>query len=87
MKISEKDRVALIRKGNQLFNEGKIEMAGKIFKSINYIDGLIRIGDYYYKKSQPLKALTYYKEANCKPRIEELSQKMFEVLKMWIKEE
>lgn len=87
MKLKESERIELIRKGNQLFNEGNVEMAAKIFKATNYIDGLIRIGDYYYKKSQPLRALTYYKAANCKPRIEELAGKMFEVLKTWLEED
>jgi len=86
MKISEKERAALIRKGNQFFNEGKIEMAEKIFIATNYKDGLIRIGDYYYKKSQPLRALTYYTKAGFTPRIKEIAEQMVYALKTWLQE-
>ncbi len=86
MKISDKDRVALIRKGNQLFNEGKIDLAAKIFEAVNYKDGLIRIGDYYYERNQPLIALKYYTKARYKPRIDEIMEKVVVALNQWLKE-
>jgi len=85
-KINDKSRALLIRKGNQLFNEGDISAAEKIFNTTNYKDGLIRIGDFYYNKGQPLKAIVYYRKASFTPRIKEMAEKMVPGLKTWLAE-
>ena len=41
--MTEKERVALIRKGNELYNAGKIEEAIRIFTATGYKDGLTRV--------------------------------------------
>lgn len=64
-----------------------MEMAEKIFVSISYKDGLIRLGDHYYKKGQILQALDLYKKAQFQPRIQELAEQMLAALKTWLKEE
>lgn len=87
MKMSSKDRAELIRKGNQLFNKGDIVKAAKVFETVHYVDGLIRIGDYYYGKKELVNSLIYYKKANYKKRIEQLAPEMAKVFKSWIKEE
>lgn len=86
--LTPKERLILIRKGNELFNSGDIEKAAKIFVTTAYKDGLIRVGDYYYfDKKNPLKALQYYIEARYEKRIAELSERIAAVIKKWLKEE
>lgn len=86
MKIDDKNRSELIRKGNQLFNSGQIEQAAKVFETVNYMDGLIRIGDYYYKKNEFINAIKYYKKAKYKKRIEQLTPEIISVFKNWLSE-
>ena len=53
-------KAALNRKGNMLFNSGKIEEARRIFMTTGYSDGLSRVGDYYKSNNRPLEALKMY---------------------------
>ena len=86
LEVTPKERIILIRKGNELFNRGDVETAKKIFITTAYKDGLIRIGDYYlYQKKQPLTALELYIKAEYRERISQLSEKMAEVIKNWIR--
>lgn len=86
--MTDKERVELIRKGNQLFNEGKIEDAGKIFLATNYKDGLVRVGDYYlYQEKKFFKAFFYYKKANYSKRLEEIYKKWAEVIHFLLEED
>ncbi len=86
--MTDKERVELIRKGNELFNQGRIDEAAKIFLQTNYIDGLIRVGDhYYYQEKKLLKAFVYYKKANYKKRLEELYEKMARIIKFLLEED
>jgi hypothetical protein len=86
--MTDKERIELIRKGNELFNQGKIEEAAKIFLQTNYIDGLIRVGDhYYYQDKKLLKAFVYYKRANYRKRLEEIYEKMARVIKFLLEED
>ena len=86
--LTPKERIFLIRKGNELLNDGDIEKAEKIFVTTAYKDGLIRIGDYYYfNKKNVFKALNLYLEAKYEKRIRELTERMAIVLKKWLNEE
>lgn len=82
--MDSQERAALIRKGNELFNEGKINEAMKLFVRTNYGDGIMRIADlYFYDKKQPLIALRFYRMINRRDRIEEIySRMMFAFKKM-----
>ncbi|MBU1078356.1 MAG: hypothetical protein KKH98_13750 [Spirochaetes bacterium] len=86
VKISKKERAELIRKGNRLFNDGKIEKASRIFETVQYIDGLIRVGDHYYAKKELVNSLIYYKKANYQKRIEQLAPEIASICKAWIAE-
>ncbi len=77
---------ALIRKGNDLFNQGKIDMARRIFVTTKYTDGLIRLGNLYMKERRPLEALRMYWIAPHARRREALIEKMALVLRRWLKE-
>ena len=84
--LSPERKVKLLRKGNQLFNEGDIETAGKIFVTIGYSDGMIRVGDYYYNHNRHLEALRMYKAAPAPQKVEFLISKMAQVVRSWISE-
>lgn len=55
------ERVVLIRKGNEILNSGDFKTAERIFLTVKYDDGLIRIGDHYYKEGNILDALRLYR--------------------------
>jgi hypothetical protein len=83
--LKPKERLLLIRKGNEIFNNGEIEKAAKIFATTAYRDGLIRVGDYYYfEKRDILKALQYYVEAKYERRIGEVTERIAGVIKKWL---
>jgi hypothetical protein len=84
--LSGEQRTALIRKGNALFNQGKIDLAKRIFLTAGYTDGLIRLGDYYYKRRQPLEAFRMYRLAPYKSSSEKMLEKMAMILRSWLKE-
>jgi hypothetical protein len=80
--MEEKERVALIRRGNEFFNDGRVDDAAKIFIATQYRDGLTRIGDlYYFDKKMPLIAYKYYKLAERKDRINDIFLRMMMALK------
>ncbi|MBN2401791.1 MAG: hypothetical protein JXN64_05280 [Spirochaetes bacterium] len=86
--MDDKERIALIRKGNEFFNNGDIDNALKIFVKTDYKDGLIRIGDYYYyEKRQPLTALGFYQKANVKKKVDEIFERMMYALNRLIVED
>lgn len=86
--LTPKERMQLIRKGNELLNDGNVEMAEKIFITTAYKDGLIRIGDYYYfDQKNVFKALNLYLEAKYEKRIKELTERMALILKKWLNED
>jgi len=86
--MEDSEKVQLIRKGNQAFNEGNIDLASKIFKTTEYKDGLIRVGDhYYFDKHQPLMAYGYYKRANHHIMLEKISDGFIFALKHWLGED
>ncbi|MCL2520341.1 MAG: hypothetical protein FWE37_04995 [Spirochaetaceae bacterium] len=78
--VSAGDKVALLRKGNILFNEGNIELASKIFLNLNYTDGIVRVGDYYYNKHEYIKAINLFKAAKDEGRVSKTAKKMADVL-------
>jgi hypothetical protein len=82
--LTPERKVKLLRKGNQLFNEGDIETAGKIFVTIGYTDGMIRVGDYYYNHNHPLEALKMYKAAPAPQKVDFLISKMAQVVRSWL---
>ena len=85
--LKPKERLLLIRKGNEIFNNGEVEKAARIFTTTAYKDGLIRVGDYYYfERKDILKALHYYIEAQYEKRIREVTERIAGVIKKWLGE-
>ena len=80
-------RLKLIRKGNELFNQGKYREAEKIFLTVKYVDGLIRLGDYYYfEKKDAIHALKLYLRSGYKKKINEVLESIATIIKIWLKE-
>ena len=86
-KLAESERVALIRKGNELYNLKKYDLARKIFVTTGYADGLIRLGDLYLKHSKPLEAFRMYLLAPDSKRVQAMVEKSVAVLRHWLSEE
>ena len=82
--LDSTDRVALNRKGNQFFNEGKIDVAKRIFITTGYSDGLTRVGDHYYKNNNFLDALKMYSIAPAPEKKDELIKKISNVVIRWL---
>ena len=86
--LTPKERIILIRKGNEFFNKGEIEKAAKIYVTTAYKDGLIRIGDHYwFEQKNPLKALHFYIEAQYEKRIREITERIAAIVKKWMRED
>lgn len=84
--INSKEKVILVRKGNELLNQKNYDQAKRVFLTIGYSSGLIRLGDYYLDKGNIYEALKMYKAANAHKKLSKLSEKMADVLRLWIKE-
>lgn len=85
--LDSKEKVALIRKGNELFNRGKIDLAKRIFITAGYTDGLIRIGDLYFKQNLPLEALKMYWLAPDSKKVDTMVEKMGAIIRKWLRED
>jgi hypothetical protein len=85
--LSSEQRVALIRRGNEFFNKGSIAEARKIFLTTRYTDGIIRLGDYYYKQGRHLQALQMYIIAPDNSKKDAMVEKMARIVQNWLSEE
>ncbi len=85
--LKKDERAALIRKGNELFNKGKYDLAKRIYITTGYSDGLIRLGEYYLSVKQPLEALKMYWIAPHKKGVERMTEKAAMILSNWLKDE
>ena len=85
--LTQEQRTALIRKGNELFNQGDVALAQRIFTATRYADGLARIGDWYMRQNRPLEALQVYRIASCRQKIDVLVERISRVMSSWLKEE
>lgn len=85
--ISREQRAALIRRGNELFNRREIATAKRIFVTVRYSDGLIRIGNYLMEAGDPLEAFRMFWIAGDRRRVEEMAEKMAMVVRKWLRED
>lgn len=83
--LSDQQKVALNRKANALLNEGKIEMAKRIFITTGYSDGLTRIGNNYNKENKYLEALKMYLLAHNKRKSEPIIEKISQTVSVMLK--
>jgi hypothetical protein len=87
MELPDEKRIALIRRGNELFNEKKLDLAERIFLTTGYSDGLIRLGDLYLKQGSPLQALRMYLLAPERNKVDALLERTVQIVQKWLKEE
>lgn len=85
--LSSEQKAMLNRKGNVLFNEGRIEDARRIFITTGYSDGLIRVADIYAKKKRGLDALKLYVLAHEKAKAEPLYEKIASAIEGLLKDD
>ena len=78
--LSSEQKVVLNRRGNQLFNEGFINEAQRIFVTTGYSDGLTRVGDYYIAHDNTLEALRMYCLAKNKRKSDPIIDSLVRVL-------
>lgn len=84
--LSSQQRTVLIRKGNELFNAGRINEAKRIFLTARYTDGIIRLGDHYMRQNQPLEAFRMYWLAPERRKADQLIEQMAGVVRKWLRE-
>jgi hypothetical protein len=84
--VSADKKAALIRKGNEVFNQGDLKTAERIFLTVGYGDGLIRLGDRYYKSGQALEALRMYRLAHDSGRTGALYDRIVTIIRSWMVE-
>jgi hypothetical protein len=82
--LTSQQRAVLTRKGNEIFNKGDVEKAKRIFLTLGYSDGLIRVGDYYFENNNHIEAIRMYKAAPAPEKIRDLSAKLALIVRKWL---
>ena len=85
--VESSQKAALNRRGNQLFNEGDIEGARRVFMTTGYSDGLSRVGDFYKSKDRLLEALKMYWIAPDRRKSGPLVEQLAGIMKSLLHEE
>ncbi|MDR2941764.1 MAG: hypothetical protein LBV17_04135 [Treponema sp.] len=85
--VESAQKAVLNRKGNQMYNDGNVEGAKKVFLTTKYSDGLSRVGDYYKSQNKPLEALQMYWLAPDKTKSQPLIEQVAAVLQGLILED
>ena len=84
LNVTSQQKVALVRRGNEFFNQGKYDEARRIFLTLGYTDGLIRLGSHYYNKKQYVEALRMFASAPDIGRIQAMAPALARVVRMWL---
>lgn len=99
MEIKDSTRSALVRKGNELFNQKDIEGAYRCYITASYYGGIEKVADYYnFEKKNIIKAMQLYKfimkedsnlggNVRAKQKLDKLSESVVKVLRKWLKED
>ena len=82
--LSSEQKVVLNRRGNQLFNEGFINEAQRIFVTTGYSDGVTRVGDYYIAHDNTLEALRMYCLAKNKRKSDPIIDSLVRLIRVLI---
>lgn len=85
--VSKEQKAQLLRKGNELFNQGRYDMAERIFLTLHYTDGLTRLGDLFYKRGDFPRAARLFQQAPDPRRLELVCRQMAGVVRLWLTEE
>lgn len=86
--MDQAERVMLIRRGNELFNQKDYKNALKIFIAVSYSDGIARVASILeHEKKDRVAALKLYKTAGMKGNVEKLAYEMAQAIRLLIKED
>ncbi len=86
--MDNKERSSLIRRGNELFNQGDFKNALKIFLATHYQDGIVRVADHlYYEDENTIGAIKLYKKAGYQRKIDEFAEKAALTIQAWLAED
>ncbi|MEJ5285312.1 MAG: hypothetical protein ACP5Q5_09835 [Brevinematia bacterium] len=86
--MDDEERISLIRRGNELFNNKDYKNALKIFIATDYKDGIIRVADYlYFEKNDKISAIKLYKKAGHQKVIDDFAQKAAYIIRMMLDED
>jgi hypothetical protein len=85
--VDSSTRAKLIRKGNEFFTDGKIKAAEKIFISVDYKDGLVRLGDYYLENKDIVKSCEMYFMSENNSKINSFLENSARVIEKLLKED
>jgi hypothetical protein len=85
--VDSATRVKLIRKGNEFFSNGQILSAEKIFITVDYKDGLVRLGDYYLGNKNLEKSAEMYFMSENESKIESFCKIAAKAIRNMISEE
>lgn len=82
--LAPEQKVKLIRKANEMYNNNRLEEAGNIFITLNHADGILRLGDHYLSKNKPLEAYKMYQKAGSAKHMEILHKRFAQVVQTWL---
>lgn len=85
--ITPSQKVQLIRKGNEFFNDKSYEKAKELFILTRYSDGLVRMGDYYIENEDYVEALRMYSLSKVENKITPLAQRAAAIIQSMIDKE
>ena len=86
--VENGERISLIRRGNELFNQGDYANSLKIFLMTDYKDGIIRVADFlYFDKKDKISAVKLYKRAGHQKVIDEFSERVAQLIKLLLSED
>ena len=86
--MENEERISLIRRGNELFNQGDYKNSLKIFLMTDYKDGIIRVADFlYFDKKDKVSAVKLYKKAGHQKVIDEFSERVAVLIKLLLSED
>ncbi len=86
--MENEERIALIRRGNELFNQGDFKNSLKIFLATNYKDGIIRVADVlYFDKKDKFNAIKLYKKAGHQKVIDEFAERAAQLIQLLLAED
>ncbi|MGA2141876.1 MAG: hypothetical protein ABSG94_05575 [Brevinematales bacterium] len=86
--MENEERISLIRRGNELFNQGDYKNSLKIFLMTDYKDGIIRVADFlYFDKKDKVSAVKLYKKAGHQKVIDEFSERVALLIKLLLSED
>jgi hypothetical protein len=78
--LSSEQKVLLNRKANEMFNNGLVEDAKRVYLATGYSDGLTRVADTYMAKGREMDALKLYLQAHNQRNSAPLTEKLAKII-------